>query len=164
MTTISLKNFIADDRSEIANIYWNTEQRCIKIAKLMPCYPAMLMFLGALIYSFYCLHVGNRDTSTWILPYKISLPFVDDIYWNSIHGWYLLWFIQANLALSYSLIMVLISAYFVCCCFYIEALCKHFTHLIHSLNVDMGTLSENDFRIIKETLSEAVSIHNTVFE
>lgn len=155
--------YILDNNREIFNIYWNTERKCRQLTKLMPLYPLMLMFVAAILYSFYCLLTGNLDTTTWILPYRMSVPFNT----KPIHGWYLFWFLQANTGMSYSLVMVTISSYFVCCCFYIEAVCKHFDYLIYSLKKG-GSDDINDSKFncrnVKETLSEAVRVHNMVFE
>lgn len=156
---------LSDGKDEIFNIYWKTERKCRKLTKLMPCYPLMLMFVAAVLYSIYCMITGNRDTTTWILPYKMSVPFNT----RTIHGWYILWFVQSNTGLSYSLVMVTISSYFVCCCFYIEALCDHFDYLIHSLK---DVTEENEaiknfqekMQTIKNTISQAVCIHIKVFE
>lgn len=133
----------------------------------MSCYPAMLMFVAAALYSVYCILTGNCDTSTWILPYKLSVWFDT----ASIQGWYWLWFVQANVGLTYSLVMITISSYFVCCCFYIGALCDHFDYLIHSLNDDVEqtqvkenvSMDQRKIRI-KDILSRSVCIHIKVFE
>lgn len=160
------KFLVCDD--EILKIYWKTEEKCRKVTKLMPCYPLILMFVAAVIYSIYCMLTGNRDTTTWILPYRMIVPF-DTV---SIHGWYLLWFIQSNVGFSYSVVMVTISSYFACCCFYIQTLCDHFEYLIDSLkniveeNPAKGnvSLSERKRLKMKETLSQAVCIHIKTFE
>lgn len=158
----------SDKEGRIFNIYLKTEKRCRKITKLMACYPAMLMFTGALLYSVYCLLTGNRDTSTWILPYKMAMPFNTE----SIVGWYLLWLVQANVGLAYTFIMVTITSYFVCNCFYVMALADHFIHLIHSSKGDIefdrneGNMVSRQkiHRKMKDVLSQAISIHIKAFE
>lgn len=157
-----------DSKGELFNIYWTIEQKCRKCTKIIAGYPLILMFVAAALYSIYCILTGNLDTTTWILPYKLSVPFET----RTIHGWYCLWFIETQIGISYSMVMVNISTYFVCCCFYIVGICEHFDYLIHSINqiVESKDGKENassaEKRVLnmKTTLSKAIIIHNTIFE
>lgn len=160
---IFINYFVLARKSEIFNIYWEIEQKCRKCTKLIACYSLMpiQMFIAAILYSIYCMLTENYDTSTWILPYKISVPFST----QTIHGWYMSCFIQWNIGVTYSLTMTTVSGYFVCCCLYISAIREH---LICSLqkSQDLKSASKDlkSNRTIKERLSEAVSLHNEVFE
>lgn len=123
-------------------------------------YPLISMFSASVLYSVYCIFSGNHDTSTWILPYKANVPFDMD----TIHRWYIVLFVQANMSFSYFLVMIMISSCFVCCCFYIEALGEHFEFIINSLKGDVepnrtggnAALHQKKYQKIKETLSQAV--------
>lgn len=165
---IELCSFVVAKRSEVFNIYWRIEQKCRKCTKIIAFYPLNLMFLAAALYAIYCISIGNLDTSTWILPYKMCVPFDT----RSPLGWFAMWFVQTQTGISYSAVLVTISTYFVCCCFYIVGLCEHFDYLIHSLeeNDESNGQAENAIpkeqriRFMKETLSKAVNIHNTIFE
>lgn len=151
------------------NIYWRIEQKCRKCTKLIAFYPLNLMFLAAVLYSIYCISIGNLDTSTWILPYTLSVPFNT----RSIHGWYALWFIQTQIGISYSAVLVTISTYFVCCCFYIVGLCENFDYLINTLEesdeasngqTENAMSNKQRIRIMKVNFSKSVIIHNKIFE
>lgn len=161
-------SLFVDSKGVIFNIYWAIEQKCRKCTKIIAFYPLIMMFVAAAFYSIYCILTGNLDTTTWILPYKLSVPFDT----RTIHGWYCLWFIQTNVGISYSVVMVTISTYFACCCFYIDGICEHFDYLIHSINQHMESNGEMENASLirkmilnmKITLSEAVIVHNKIFE
>lgn len=131
-------------------------------------YPLKMMFVAAFFYSIYCLSTGNRDTSTWILPYTISVPFDT----KTIQGWYMLWVIHTNIGVTYDAIMINISSFFVCCCFYIAGICEHFDWVINSLNDDVTFIrSEKNSADIqkrhiamKKKLAKSVKIHIHLFE
>lgn len=126
------------------------------------------MFVAAFIYSLFCLSTGNRDTSTWILPYTISVPFDT----KTIHGWYMLWVIQTNIGVTYASIMISISSFFVCCCCYIAGMCEHFDCLTNSLNEDVAFIRneknpakiQSRYIVMKKKCAELVNIHNHLFE
>lgn len=149
-------------------IYWRVEQKCKKYTKLIGCYPLKLMFVAAFIYSIYCIWSGNHDTSTWVLPYTISVPFDT----KPIHGWYMLWVIETNIGVTYALSMITISSFFVCCCFYIAGICEHFDFLMVSLNEITESIrnEKNPIKIkkqhleMKRKLAQAINIHINIFE
>lgn len=150
------------------NIYWEVERKCRRYSKLVGYYPLMLVFVGAFFYSIYCIHTENYDTSTWILPYRLSVPFDTKEIW----GWYLLWFMQANIGFTYSTTQIAISSHFMSCCFYIGAICDHFDHIIGSIQNDVhrNRAEENPIsyqqncRKYAERLSHGVGIHIKAFE
>lgn len=157
-----------DENSEAYKIYKNTEEICQKVTKLLACYPLMTIFVAALFYSFYQMFIGNFDTSTWILPYTVSVPFSTDEIWK----WYILWFLQTNMGLTYSLSTVIASAHFVGSCFYIGGICQHFDLVIESIQKN-AELYENEMNSrksqllrenIRKQLTQAVKLHVTALE
>lgn len=128
----------------------------------------MLVFVGAFFYSIYCIHVGNYDTSKWILPYELSVPFDTKEIW----GWYLLWLIQVNIGFTYSTTQIASSSYFMSCCFYIGAICDHFDYIIHSIQNDVErnrternlSFYQQNIRNLRRNLFQAVEIHNKALE
>lgn len=135
-------------------MYWKTEQNCRQFTKYMSYYIVahQSIVMASFLYSVYCICVGNRDTSTWILAFNIVVPFNS----QSIFGWYFKWFINLAMSISYALLLTSITSYFVCCCLYIHAICRHF-HLIKNL------IANNDKSIHKH-IKQAVDIHVNVNE
>lgn len=149
------------------NIYWNIEQQSRKKTRIIGYYPLMLVLVGAFFYSIYCIFVGNYDTSTWILPYLLSVPFDT----SKIGGWYLLWIVEANIAFTYSTCLIGLSSHFMSCCFYIGAVCDHFDFLIdlnknqfeqHRDGENVSNYHRN-YRKLEKNLCEAINIHNKMY-
>lgn len=82
--------------------------------------------LPIFVYSIYCIFVGSFDATKLKLPFNIILPFDTQTIW----GFHILCFVQYNIGISYVFCMLSISSYFVCSCFYIDALCEYFEYLI----------------------------------
>lgn len=91
-------------------------------------------YVFALFFSIYCIHVGNFDTSTYYLPLRLASPFEID----SLFKWYVFWAIQVISAVAYLGGTIIVAVYFVCCCFYLHALCDHFDCLIESIDDELG--------------------------
>lgn len=139
-----------DSDEAIFNMYWNIEQKCQQFKRIVFLYFYFhpVMFGGALLYSFYCMLTGNYDTTTWILSYKLSVPFDK----TTVDGWYLFWLISIQIGIPYSLAMILLMSYFAGCCYYIIGICYHFKLVISSINNSL-VVGKKRYRIIKETLS-----------
>lgn len=122
-------------------MYWNTEQKCRKITKIIGSYPLchQSTFVAAFSFSIYCIATGNLDTTTWPLPLNLVMPFDTKPIW----GWYLFWFIQFCMSLSYITCMVAVTTYFICCCYYIDAICNHFNYLVQSIEEYVDQNKEN---------------------
>lgn len=134
------------------------------------------MFLMVLFCFILNILIGNTNTLNIFLPYHTVVPFDTHNNW----GWILLWFIQFNMGISYALSMVSIISYFVCCCFYIGAICEHFKFLICSIETDVtNKKAENKGKIKKiseqseetkkllsdkQKINKAVELHMTLFE
>lgn len=117
---------------EVEHLYWTNEQKCRKYTKNMFCYYSLFnesATLVSLCSSVFMVFTGNFDTSKLILPFTFAVPFDTETMW----GWYLLWFIQLNVGVSYGKTMISITSYFICCCFYIETICDHFNLVIESI-------------------------------
>lgn len=165
-TEIVSLGWLSDNGDEIRNIYWNTEQKCRQFTDRFVKFVFInqQMYIAALFFSFYCIIVGNFDTSKWILPFTLWVPFDT----TQVHGWYLLWFIQFSMGMSYSSTQTTITSYFVSCAYYIGAICDHFNVLMEKVNYEVEkNQMENDnpaafdkrSRKIERLLGKAVEIH-----
>lgn len=150
--------------------YWKIELKCRKVTKITAKFIVIHQFtyVATFIYSLVCVFVGNIDTRTWPLLFNFSLPFDP----TSIFGWYLLWFIQCHVDLSYALSMISATTYFICCCFYIHAICDDFNFVVDSVveNVERNNTETNPRKFrenycnVVRGLRDAVGIHLKVFE
>lgn len=155
----SSSNLVIEE--EILNIYRNIEQKCQNFKEFVFLYFWFhpVMFGGALLYSFYCIYEGNNDTTTWILSYKLSVPFDETTVW----GWYLIWIVSTQIGIPYSLAMIVLMSYFAGCCYYVIGICDHFKFVISSININTIKVGER-YKAIRENLSHAVIIHNKLLE
>lgn len=156
-----------DKTEEILKMYWNNEQKCEKFTKIFCGMIPFALFIFAvfLAYSIYCIFSGNLDASTWLLPFKMIVPFNS----NTIWGWFLLWLIQMNMTLAYLISMVAMITYFCCCCFYICAVGDHFSIIIRMISGDFKKYQENsrksrhefekNTRKFEENLQDAIDLH-----
>ena len=121
--------------------------------------------------SIYNIYIGNLDTSTWELNFKTAVPFSTEPIW----GWYIKYFFQLLMSLSYSICMTTTTSYFVSGCFYIDAVCNHFDALIDSLKEDIehldGTNGSKPIKVtqkmygkFKEKLRNSVEVHMKLYE
>lgn len=87
-----------DEQPEIYMIYWRTEQKCRQFTKKF----SYIIYLNGILIipimqSIYDIATGHYDTSAWALQVRISILFNTESIW----GWYLLLFININIAISY---------------------------------------------------------------
>lgn len=147
-----------------------TELKCRKSMKFVFFYACFnwLSFIAALIYAVYAISIGNFDTSTWMLPLNVAVPFNTDVIW----GWFIKWLYEFYSAISYALNVSLTTMYFVCLSFYTIAICHHFELLIESVQQDLH-LIQNDFILLNRQrmwskinikLYEAVTIHVKIYK
>lgn len=121
-----------------------------------------------LITSIYDIANGRYDTSVWLLPYIISVPFDQ----GTLLGWYLVYISNTCTSMCYSFIMTSTTSYFVACCYYIVAICEHFDLMMDLVKKDVilnnheENLSEykKRERKIQENLCKAINIHIEVYE
>lgn len=123
----------------------------------------MSIFLSNFSNAIISIFMGDRNTSEWSLSFTMSIPFVDK---TRIVGWLMTSFLEINIAISYSIVMVSITSYFICCCFYIETLCEHFAALISRNEVER-THEKNQQKSSgnpQQQFSDAVKLHVKIFE
>lgn len=160
----------AEEKNETFQIFWNTEQKCRKYTRKITSYFFIneAIFMGAPMYSIFSIIMGNRDATTWALPMDLSVPFDT----STILGWYLTWFFQFNISLCYVSCIITITTYFVCCCFYIGAVCEHYEFLYNNVcaslelyqNEKNSTERQNKRQRIMEKMGEVVATHAKIFE
>lgn len=122
-------------------------------------------FVFAFFYSIYCIYEGNLDTSTYYLPLRLATPFNIE---QSLFGWYLVWALQFMGGITY-MFAIVVTLHFVCCCFYLEALCNHFDLLIESVDAefcDNQGEPNDDFiwKNARKLFIDAIDHHNTIYE
>lgn len=155
----------------MASIYISVEQKCRQFTKQMISFVLFqqVSFVFAFFYSIYCIHVGNFDTSTYYLPLRLASPF--EI--NSLFKWYLFWVFEFVGGITYLGGTVVVALYFVCCCFYLQALCDHFDCLIEQvddeLSKKLGVPIEPAIACIRslnarKLLSNTIEHHNKIYE
>lgn len=159
----------AEDDDELFDIYRETEQKCRKLTKTLIYYLCSqeFVFVFPILFSTYCVCVGNYDTSSWISLFGLDLPFKQTVW-----GWYLTWFCQINMSIVFALICFPITSYFICCCFYIDAMCSHFEILINSIDrrIDRMLRQKNQqnyqnlMRKVNDTFYQAIDVHAKIFE
>lgn len=124
-----------------------------------------------LLISLYYMISGNYDTTTWATkpgPFNFPVPFDTTKLW----GWYLLWFIQLNTSVCYSLPILMVSSYFVSCSSYICGICDHFDYFCRSLKTDLQQKfgEKNPIKHqklnqkLKIQMHKLVQIHGRIFE
>lgn len=163
-------SIVPDHDEQIYQIYWDTEQKCRKFTQMFVkfIFFNQQMYAAAMIFSIYCIIEGNFDISTWVLPFKCWAPFNTE----TVFGYYVMWMIQFSMGLAYSSSQVTITAYFVCCCYYIVAICDHFKFLIKSFNVEVETnleeknplVYQKKNREIQEKITEAIDVNVKAYE
>lgn len=152
--------------SDISKSYLNAEQLSRKYTCRITFYNVanLPLIVAPVLYSIYCIFCGNLNTSTWLLPLQVWVPFDS----RSIWGWYFLWFIQSNILGSYPLCLTSITSYFVSCCTYVTAFCDHFDALMKSINkkveeIQKGKMHANHQQI-REGFSKAIECHTKTLE
>lgn len=165
----SSSNQLVEDEPNVHKLYWNAEQNSRKITVKLS---YIMLTTGTVILptikSIFDISNGKYDTSAWVLPFFISVPFNTE----SILGWYLLLLININIGVAYTLSMCTITSYFISCCYYVTAICKHFDFMIDTIENDVQFYKyEKNFhksneldKKIKENLCKSMEIHNKVYE
>lgn len=163
---------VAIKQNTVALIYQNVEQNCRHFTIKMTTFVLFQQtsFVIALIFSIYCIYVGNFDTSTYYLPLRIAAPFHID----SVFEWYLFWALQLNFGFSYSFCVIPAASFFVCSCFYLSAMCDHFNYLIalveaefdRNVNETMNKCSSDHQNSLnaRKLLSNTIDHHNKIYE
>lgn len=130
-------------------IYQETDRLCYRLSRLiidMMVYLTHVVWFSFLLNSFYQILVkSNYDTSTWIAPFNVSVPYLDI---STLLAWYIFYVIQGILAYSYSINQSVIVAFFLSCCLCTEALCDHFAITIRA--TECRELDNSDDRLSNE--------------
>lgn len=150
---------------ENITLYWTTEMKCRKTTKQFACFGLILQvsIFSALISGLFNIYMGDSDPSTWSLPFMIVSPFDT----NSILGWFLTWFYEFNMSVMYFTYLFTTCSHFLCCCYYIIAICDHFSTIIHSIKVRKEKNIQNNQQRCDdalEKLNRAIETHNNVYE
>lgn len=162
--------FSPSGRGKVYDIYWKNEQKCRKYTKIIAYYVFFnqTAYMMVLISPIYSIAIGNINPSDWKLMYDLILPFDK----NQLWGWFLHYFAQFNVGLTYSLILVSVTSYFVCCSFYIDSTCEHFDILINSIrnSIQFNDTEDETMKVsanwnkVRQQLSEAINLHVDIFE
>lgn len=143
-------------------MYQNVEEKCRKYTKTIASFMIFNQFptFASLFHSFYCVAIGNRDASTWVLPVALSVPLSTAIIWQ----WYVTWFYCANMGIIYIYVVTLIASSFISFCLYIRGICDHFDLLIQSLqkNIKQNRAEKNPDEIRKRNYLIAENLCKTV--
>lgn len=155
-------------------VYHETEMMCRRFTKLII---TMMLHLSNVVWglflfnSFFQMWRGNFDTSTWIVAFNIAVPFET----STVFRWYIFYMIQGMLAYSYSLNQPIIITFFMSCCFYTEALCKHFKIAIQATECNNGDGAVNNGQLdgeremrknllIRKKIIAAIQLHSKLME
>lgn len=157
--TLTLNKILFFSDVEIAAdyIFWNVEHMCRKYAKLAAYsiffHPSAVMPI--FLYSIYCIVVGTFDATKFRLPFYIVLPFGTQTIW----GFHILCLVEYNIGISYVYCMLSIASYFVCSCFYVDALCEYFEYLIGSVE---NTVKQSE--LVKKNAWKTLKLHQKAID
>lgn len=101
--------------------------------------------------------MGNFDTSLWILPLNVVVPFDT----QTITGWLLSWLFQMNVSFTYSLVCMLMTTDFIGSCHYITSICKQFELQINSMDLDTELQLWSN---VKMKLQQSILQHIKLYE
>lgn len=151
-------------------MYRSTERKCRKFTKFYLYYICcnQSSFVAALGFATYSICIGITDTSQWILPFNLVVPFDTRPLW----GWFLHWFFQFSASLSYTLCMIIPTTYFSCFCRYIAAICQHIEILIDSIRFDVNQIhgdaknqpNTSAWQNVYSKITELIDLHVKVME
>lgn len=147
-----------DPKSEAFQIYWGVEQKCRNLVRKMSAWVLInhTMTFLSLIVSLYFILIGDFDTSKWILPLDLVVPFNTE----SLFGWYLLWFYNLQINIAYSVCLSLTVSHFICGCMYLIGMCDHLSLLAQLIREEANTRDHQ----IRQTFGEVVKAHVNLFE
>lgn len=159
-----------ENNSELNNIYWQCEQKCRKLTIRFGYFVFFHMSALTIVffYALVCIALGRYDTTSWFLPFFMSLPFDR----TKVSGWFMTWIIQFSDAFAYILALTSITSYFVSCCYYINAMRDHLNILINSITTDVERLqmenhprkTEKIRQQIYPTLCNVVIFQNRIYK
>lgn len=141
------------------SLYWISESKYREFSKKMfYCGCVQIStFIIPLMQAAFDICMGNFDTSSWILPLNVVVPFNT----QTISGWLLSWWFQVNVNFTYAVGMILMTTDFSGSCYYIISICNHFELLMNSM--DSGS-KQKMWSNVKATLQRAIEQHIKLFE
>lgn len=160
-----------DDENDVSNLYWATEIKCRKLTKLVLVFLCIELstILAMLFAALFDIFMGHTDdTSKWILPIELFVPFDTQL----IFGWILNWFYQFDMCFIYLVHMITTTTHFAGCCYYIMTICAHFDQMIASVQDD-AKKAKNEKDVQKrqklwnnaeEKLQRAIQLHAKIYE
>lgn len=166
---ILMKNniFSKAERNGFADIYRKAERNGRLCTKWISLYVVvnctLCAFLMAIVHSIVCMWRGNYQTSTWFLPYKMSVPFDT----STVFGWYIFWLVQIYAGYTYLFTISAVITYFVSCCFHIVACCEQFLYMFNALDsqfVEDVEMNYQNVLKVKKQLNDAIVFHIKIME
>lgn len=156
----------AAEHTPAFKFYVEAERSCHFCTKWSMIYivwaPASTFPVACILYACFSMNNGNWDPTTYFLPYKMLIPFVD---YNSIGGYFAQVFIQIYAGTVHAVTMITVISYFVCHCLFIDACCQEFRWRFDNFNE--LTTSEGcgkKFMEIRDCLRRAVALHIKIME
>lgn len=117
------------------------------------------IWASVIFYSIYCVLNGNYNTSSWLKPYNLVVPFETE----SISGWFMLYLIQCYLGTVYSLSKSSVISYFMSCCLYVAALCQHFALIVDQIKeINTKRLKMKGFELRKANIEVKIKMKELV--
>lgn len=117
------------------------------------------LWVSVILYSIYCMLNGNYNTSSWLQPYNLVVPFETE----SIFGWFKLYLVQCYLGTVYSLSKSSVTSYFMSCCLYVTALCEHFALKVAEIKaINTKRLKMKGFEVRKANIDIKIKMNELV--
>lgn len=150
--------------------YWTTEEKCRNRTRKLAWYvllhnATLLVGLGIALCS---IANGKYDWSVWMKFFDMHIPFVHN---TTINDWFIMWFIQFNMCVSYASSLIAIITYFINSACYVGALCDHFNMLLTPIedptiedNPNQKISADKIHQQIKNQLRDAIKFHIEILE
>lgn len=128
----------------------------------------MATFSTALIRAIFDVCTGKIDTSAWMLPLNVILPFDQ----QSVFGWFLNWCLQLCTSIGYSVSMILTTTHFVCFCYYIIATCNHIDLLFEAIGIECEQIQKETntrnnsklWRNARGKFQQTIELHTQIYK
>lgn len=161
----------ADGHGHIVNMYWEIEEKCCQYTKLMLyyIYCHQMPVNAALTYAIYCIYTGDVNTSAWILPFNVAVPFDTQF----VRGWLYKWFFEFTAGFAYILCMIIPTTYFFSFCLYIVGICSHFDMLVNEIRCDVEYIESDPnesneyskmWNCVRQKFVQLIDIHVNLLE
>lgn len=101
----------------------------------------------AAVNACYNMYIGNWDPTTYFLPYKLLIPFVN---YHTISGFFIQWLVQIYCGYTYILTISAVVMYFLSCCYYIDACCLDFERVFIEIDEKVKNNIKSNVRLSNE--------------